>query len=568
MSRASSSVDPPSRQDAASLLAHADANIVYGGSTGSGNAKPDAPADPGSRARAAVIAPRGTAGPLRGGTVPLAIASIVACSLLTYRDTLGYWFTGTDTLTLIQTSRVGSLRDVVRLLSDPMMSGTSLVSQARFYRPVSSLSYGADYALWGLNPLGYHITDLALHAVVSVLVFPVVRALVHDGGLAPAWLGAALFTVHPALFETVPAISRRHDVLAAVFMLLSLWAFLEWRRAGRASLLALSVLCSGLALGAKEVAIIIPLLVFAHLLIFSPPARRPAARVWHAGKGSLAFWIVAAIVLAWRTIVLRGVGGYVSAPGPPADAVRLARSAARIGRSYVLDLVNPIGFADVSFAVGASMVLLFGIAVAAGAALPRRSRDRTSATARLLVFLLIWLALPLGVYLVTRSFAHRLMYIPVIPFSAACAVLLVRGLAAVRDRAGPAALAFPAMVALGLVLLAQSPLLIRYGAWQEQGRFASMLLHRLSPVARAVSPGTVIHIRDLPPGIFFVSPERWLGGVADYTLKSWLDLTEPAARIEIVVESTSALRRTAPRDLHLDVRSADGFVVVAVSLLE
>jgi hypothetical protein len=95
-----------------------------------------------------------------------------------------------------------------------------------------------------------------------------------------------------------------------------------------------------------------------------------------------------------------------------------------------------------------------------------------------------------------------------------------------------------------------------------------MFLHRLSPVARAVPAGTVIHVRDLPPGIFFVSPERWLGGLADYTLKSWLDLTEPATRVEIVVESTSPLRRTAPRDLHLDVRSANGFVVVAVSLLD
>jgi hypothetical protein len=234
-----------------------------------------------------------------------------------------------------------------------------------------------------------------------------------------------------------------------------------------------------------------------------------------------------------------------------------------------VDLLNPIGLADVSFGVASSLALLFGMIVAVGVVFPGRSRDETSGgIGRLMAFLLIWLALPFGVYLVTQRFAHRLMYIPVIPFSAACAVVLVRGFAAMRDRNAPAALAFPVMVALGLALLAQSPLLTHYGAWQEQGRLASLFLHRLSSVARAVPAGAVIHVRGLPPGIFFVSPERRLGGLADYTLKSWLDLTEPATRIEIVVESTSPLRRAAPKDLQLDVTSTDGFVVVVVSLFD
>lgn len=451
------------------------------------------------------------------------------------------------------------------------MNGTSFVSRARFYRPVSSLSYGVDYAIWGLNPLGYHVTDLTLHAVASVLVFLVIRALVHDRGLVTASLGAVLFTAHPALFETVPAISRRHDVLAGLFVLLALWTFLRRSRAttGRTVLLALSVLLYALALGAKETAIIAPPLVFAHVLIFSPPARRLAVRVRHAAAESFPFWMVTVVVLTWRTVVLRGVGGYASAPTLSAGAGSLARVVAEIGTSYVVDLLNPIGFADVSSAAGVSLVVLFGLVVAVGVGALRWSPGGTGGgIGRPVAFLMIWLALPLGVYLTTLSFAHRLMYVPVIPFSAVCAVLLVRSSTARRERGAPATLAFLAMAGVCLTLLAQSPLLTRYDPWREQGRLASMLLHRLSSVARAVPAGTVIHVRDLPPGIFFVSPKRWLGGLTDYTLKSWLDLTEPATQTTIVVESGSTLRRAAPKDLHLDVRSADGVVVVAVSLLD
>ena len=89
--------------------------------------------------------------------------SIVIIAYLTYRDMLGYFFTAQDSTTLIDTGRVRSFRDVLRIFNEPLMNGTTLTLLSIFYRPIATLSYSLDYAIWGLDPFGYHLTDLILH---------------------------------------------------------------------------------------------------------------------------------------------------------------------------------------------------------------------------------------------------------------------------------------------------------------------------------------------------------------------------------------------------------------------
>jgi Tfp pilus assembly protein PilF len=111
------------------------------------------------------------------------------------------------------------------------------------YRPLTWMTYGADYVVWGLNPFGYHLTSLLLHAVAAVIVYLLTRRLLglaigaapeqDEGALSvAAGLAALLFAIHPLRVEPVAWVSARADLLSTTFLLLSLLAYLRASRAG------------------------------------------------------------------------------------------------------------------------------------------------------------------------------------------------------------------------------------------------------------------------------------------------------------------------------------------------
>lgn len=238
----------------------------------------------------------------------VALASVAALAVATYGGVLRYGFTGSDTWSLIAAARLRSAADLGRVLTEPLMAGTSFVEHGLFYRPVSTLSFSLDGALWGLNPFGYHLTDLLLHVAVTLLVLLVVRRL-REGRLGAAWLAAALFTTHPILVESVPAISRRQDALAALFLLLALLLHLRWLARGRGRWLAAALAAYLLALGAKEVAVVFPLLVLAHGTLF--PADGARALLRRGLRRAAPYLAATALALAWRVALLGRVGGII-----------------------------------------------------------------------------------------------------------------------------------------------------------------------------------------------------------------------------------------------------------------
>jgi protein O-mannosyl-transferase len=161
-----------------------------------------------------------------------------------------------------------------RLIKDPAEVGTIFTSgfwQAgdrhdrfrSFFRPLVTLTYALDYAVWGLRPFGFHLTNLVLHFLCAFLVF---RLALSEGlTQTSALAGAVLFAVHPAHVESVAWISGRTDLLCGVFVLC---AFLLRRRRRR-----LSLACFALGLLSKEVAAVLPLLLFGDRWI-SDPLRR------------------------------------------------------------------------------------------------------------------------------------------------------------------------------------------------------------------------------------------------------------------------------------------------------
>jgi Flp pilus assembly protein TadD len=144
-----------------------------------------------------------------------------------------------------------------------------------YYRPLLSLSFMADFLLWQDRPFGYHLTNVLLHGAVSLLVFLLLsRVFRRRGGVA--LVSALTFAVHPVHTESVAWISGRTDLIATLFMLLSLLALSSApsRRWG----LALSLLSFLVALFAKESALALPLIAAAYLAAFEPVWSRP--RIW------------------------------------------------------------------------------------------------------------------------------------------------------------------------------------------------------------------------------------------------------------------------------------------------
>jgi tetratricopeptide (TPR) repeat protein len=101
--------------------------------------------------------------------------------------------------------------------------------------PLTWLTLGANYALGGMNPWGYHLVNLLLHAASAVLFYLAARRLIsvaREGYGEPALsagaaLAALLFAVHPLRVESVVWVTERRDVLSVFFFLLSALGYLR-----------------------------------------------------------------------------------------------------------------------------------------------------------------------------------------------------------------------------------------------------------------------------------------------------------------------------------------------------
>jgi tetratricopeptide (TPR) repeat protein len=96
------------------------------------------------------------------------------------------------------------------------------------YLPLRDLSNRLDRALWGMNPVGYHLGNVLLFGLAAAALLAVIFAL--TGDRRAAVIGSLLFAVHPITTESVACIAHRKDVLMAAFVLTAWLAWLRERR--------------------------------------------------------------------------------------------------------------------------------------------------------------------------------------------------------------------------------------------------------------------------------------------------------------------------------------------------
>ena len=132
----------------------------------------------------------------------------------------------------------------------------SLDSPSQYF-PLIFTVFRIEYALWGLNPAGYHLVNILLHALNACLVWVILRRLALPG----AWLAAALFALHPVQVESVAWITERKNVLSTVFYLAALLSWLRFTEengAGRRRAYGLALGFCWLALFSKTTTCTLP----------------------------------------------------------------------------------------------------------------------------------------------------------------------------------------------------------------------------------------------------------------------------------------------------------------------
>ncbi|MBM4439948.1 MAG: tetratricopeptide repeat protein [Candidatus Rokubacteria bacterium] len=163
------------------------------------------------------------------------------------------------------------------------------------YIPVTWLSFGIDHALWGMNPRGYHLTNVLLHVGAALAFFGVALRLLRRATSAPAGatlagatVAALFFAIHPLRAESVAWVTERRDVLSGLFFLLTVLAYLAAHEQStdrrRRLLLAASLGAYAAAMFSKAIVMGLPLVL---LVLDAYPLRRLDLRDWRRARGVL-----------------------------------------------------------------------------------------------------------------------------------------------------------------------------------------------------------------------------------------------------------------------------------------
>jgi len=134
------------------------------------------------------------------------------------------------------------------------------------YRPLRELTFLSDYALWGLNPLGFHFTNILLHIASALCLYWTVNLIFSNRLLAS--FTSVLFVVHPVHTEAVSYISGRADSLSLALMLACLALYIRNIKAKKTAVYFLTILSYSLALLSKEGSLILPILILMYHFVF------------------------------------------------------------------------------------------------------------------------------------------------------------------------------------------------------------------------------------------------------------------------------------------------------------
>jgi len=219
-------------------------------------------------------------GSFYGITPRKAIILIIALTSLVYANSLFNSFVWDDYLVIVDNDFIKSWKNFPLIFTRDYITNPYETDYLGFwgigsgeitYRPVVTASYFIDYAIWKLNPFGYHLANLILHIFNVLLLYIFMGVLMKNRNLA--LLASLLFALHPVNTEAVNCISFREDLLAFLFFIASFIIYIgldNYKGKKRLFAYCISIALFLLALFSKEMAITLPalLILYDYLFVF------------------------------------------------------------------------------------------------------------------------------------------------------------------------------------------------------------------------------------------------------------------------------------------------------------
>jgi len=144
--------------------------------------------------------------------IPMCLLLFILVGFL-YLPTIYNNFVHYDTDYILNNSSIQSVKKI------PLVFTSFLPTDYKeTYRPVTALSYMMDYLVWKTNPMGFHITNILLHMLASILCYAFFWHITGKD-IRTTLFSSVLFAIHPLLTESVAWISGRSGILGAVFLL-------------------------------------------------------------------------------------------------------------------------------------------------------------------------------------------------------------------------------------------------------------------------------------------------------------------------------------------------------------
>lgn len=195
--------------------------------------------------------------------IGIALAAVVLVTFLVYLPALGNGFVEWDDREYVF-ENLG-----IRSLDLQSLRWMFLGYYSANWHPLTWLSLAVDYSIWGLNPKGYHLTNIILHAINTMFVVVLARLLFFAAtgkkqqALFFAVLVGLFFGLHPIHVESVAWVSERKDLLYGLFYILSIIFYLKYRLENHKAGYWLCLLMFVFSALSKPMAISLPLVLVA-----------------------------------------------------------------------------------------------------------------------------------------------------------------------------------------------------------------------------------------------------------------------------------------------------------------
>ena len=438
--------------------------------------------------------PSSGSGWLHRVVIPL---GIFLCAVLPYVKYVPAYFTGVDAIPTVAAARASSAEEVLDVTRRELRGG--LLPGSSYYRPLTLLSYTWDYALWGWDPRGYHLTDIVLHGLAALAVLALARRA-FDLGPWEAAVVALLFVLHPAANEVVPAVSRRQEPM---LMMGIAGALIGARGLPRWGAWILLLVSTAVAITSVERGLSTPALVFAYLVLLTG-AGSLAARVRRAVILCLPLFFLAVAFYALRGYLFRSSGiGFTRDEVVPITVTYLRWL---IYPQDIFAVSRPVTTAGWAAAAALGLAACTAVAYAIWTS-PRRAQY---------LFAGAWIAIHAVFLVVANQVNTWYAYSGVVPLALGLVLLVREGIASRpampvrsvwRRGMGLAAAAAGALVAFPL--LAASPAIRDYSGWSVASRLTQSVCEDALEVEKRRPPSEGLVLLNVP-GSFRESDSDYL----------------------------------------------------------